>query len=148
MYAIIADGGRQYRVEEGQELEVDYREIPTGENIKFDRVLAVSGNEGFQLGTPTVAGMSVTAEVLGVTQGEKLTVQKMRRRKNSRRKTGHRQWHLKVRIGTIGSGTERKETAGAVQADQTESEADQDDKQAAEAQTTQAATSHTEPETI
>lgn len=101
MYAIIADGGRQYKVQEGQELEIDYREIPTGESIRFERVLAVSGGNGVQLGKPTVDGASVTAEVLGVAQGEKLTVQKMRRRKNSRRKTGHRQWFTKVRIGKI-----------------------------------------------
>jgi large subunit ribosomal protein L21 len=101
MYAIIADGGRQYKVEEGQELEIDYRDVPKGEAVKFERVLAVSGEGGVKLGKPTVAGASVTAEVLGPVNGPKLVVQKFRRRKNSRRKTGHRQLYTMVRIGKI-----------------------------------------------
>lgn len=103
MYAIIKDGGRQYKVEEGQELDIDYRDIPKGEELTFDHVLALSGSEGTQLGSPSVGGASVTAEVLGVAFGNKLTVQKLRRRKNSRRKTGHRQLLTKVRISKIAS---------------------------------------------
>jgi len=101
MYAIIADGGRQYRVEEGQELEVDYRDLHEGDELQFDRVLAVNGDEGLMLGKPVVDGASVTAEVLGVEFGKKLTVQKLRRRKNFRRRTGHRQMYTKVRINKI-----------------------------------------------
>ena len=65
MYAIIADGGRQYKVEEGQEVEVDYREVPPGEQLTFDKVLAVSAEDGLKLGQPNVAGATVTAEVVG-----------------------------------------------------------------------------------
>ncbi|MCU0959180.1 MAG: 50S ribosomal protein L21 [Pirellulaceae bacterium] len=101
MYAIIADGGRQYRVEEGQELDVDYREAATGQEIEFDRVLAVSSDQGLQLGQPTLEGAKVTAQVLGVEQGEKIYVQKFRRRKNYRRRTGHRQMYTRVRISRI-----------------------------------------------
>ena len=101
MYAIIDDNGRQYKVEEGQELVVDYRDTPRGTAIAFDRVLAVSSESGVKVGQPTVDGASVSAEVLGVEQAEKLIVQKLRRRKNSRRKTGHRQIHTKVRINKI-----------------------------------------------
>lgn len=101
MYAIIADGGRQYKVEEGQELEIDYREISTGEQLTFDQVLAVSGEEGLKLGQPTVDGACVTAEVLGPIKGEKIFVQKLRRRKNSRRRTGHRQIFTRIRISKI-----------------------------------------------
>lgn len=104
MYAIIADGGRQYKVEEGQELELDYREVSKGDKLNFDRILAVSHKKGFQLGKPLVEGASVTVEVLGVSQGEKLIVQKFRRRKNSRRKTGHRQLYTKVLIEKIQAG--------------------------------------------
>jgi large subunit ribosomal protein L21 len=104
MYAIIADGGQQYKVEEGQDLELDYRDVPTGEQLTLDRVLAVSSEDGLKLGKPTVAGATVTAEVLGPTKGEKLTVQKFRRRKNSRRRTGHRQIYTKVRISKITAG--------------------------------------------
>jgi large subunit ribosomal protein L21 len=101
MYAIIADSGRQFKVEEGQELVVDYRDVPQGEEVTFDRVLAVSADDGLRLGKPVVDGASVTAEVLGPIKGEKLFVQKLRRRKNSRRRTGHRQILTKVRINKI-----------------------------------------------
>jgi large subunit ribosomal protein L21 len=101
MYAIVSDSGRQFKVEEGQELDVDYREISAGESLTFDRVLAVGGDEGLRLGAPTVEGASVTAEVVGVKLGEKLVVQKLRRRKNSRRKTGHRQMYTRVRVNKI-----------------------------------------------
>ena len=101
MYAIISEGSKQFKVEEGQEIDVDFREAAKGDELKFDRILAVSGEGGLKLGSPVVAGASVTAEVLGVEQGEKLVVQKFRRRKNSRRKTGHRQMYTRVRIGKI-----------------------------------------------
>lgn len=101
MYAIIADGGRQYRVVEGQELDIDYRKVATGEQIEFGQVLAVSSDSGVQLGQPTLAGAKVTAQVLGVEQGDKLSIQKFRRRKNYRRRTGHRQMLTRVRIDKI-----------------------------------------------
>lgn len=101
MYAIFVDGGRQYKVEEGQELALDYRDIATGEELKFDRVLAVGTEGGLHLGAPRVDGASVTAEVIGVQLGEKLTIQKLRRRKNERRKRGHRQLYTRVRIRRI-----------------------------------------------
>ena len=102
MYAIIADGGRQYRVEEGQELAIDFRDSSAGEKLVFDRVLAVSDGSGdLKLGTPVVEGASVQAEVVGAEKGEKLVVQKIRRRKNSRRKTGHRSLYTRVKIAKI-----------------------------------------------
>lgn len=103
MYAIIADGGRQYKVEEGQEVDLDYRESKSGDELKFERVLAVSGDEGLKLGKPNVDGASVVATVVGVQQGEKIYVQKFRRRKNSRRRTGHRQMYTRVKISKIES---------------------------------------------
>jgi large subunit ribosomal protein L21 len=103
MYAIVVDGSKQIKVEEGQVLDIDYRNVPAGESINFDRVLAIGG-EGAgtpRIGQPAVAGASVTAEVLGPTQGPKLFVQKFRRRKNSKRRTGHRQLHTQVKISKI-----------------------------------------------
>ena len=88
-------------MEEGQELDVDFREVTTGDQLQFDRVLACNGENGLQLGRPTLDGATVSAEVLGVVQGKKLVVQKLRRRKNSRRKTGHRQMFTRVKIGKI-----------------------------------------------
>ena len=102
MYAIIADGGKQFRVEEGQSVDVDYREAATkGDELEFDQVLAVSGEQGLELGHPTVEGARVTAEVLGVEQGPKIYVQKLRRRKKYRPRTGHRQLYTRVRINKI-----------------------------------------------
>jgi large subunit ribosomal protein L21 len=101
MYAIIADGGHQYKVEEGQILEIDFREVEAGSELTFDRVLAVSSGTGIKLGKPTVAGASVTAKVIEETKGEKVFTHKFRRRKNSKRRTGHRQKYVKVQIGKI-----------------------------------------------
>lgn len=101
MYAIISDSGRQYTVKEGDVLTVDYRDAQKGSKIDFDNVLAVSGDSGLSIGTPTISGAKVSAEVLGPKLGEKLVVQKFRRRKNSRRKTGHRQMHMEVKIEKI-----------------------------------------------
>jgi large subunit ribosomal protein L21 len=100
-YAVVADGGRQYRVMEGQEVEVDFRHLPTGSEVVFDKVLAVSQAGKLKLGTPVVKGAKVTAEVLGLVQGDKIYVQKFARRKNYRRRTGHRSLATKVKIKSI-----------------------------------------------
>lgn len=104
MYAIIQEDGRQLRVEEGQHLDLDYRGVPVGEQLTLDRVLAYRDDEGLKVGQPLLESASVTAEVVGVTQGPKLTVQKIRRRKNSRTKTGHRQMYTRVKISKIEVG--------------------------------------------
>jgi len=101
MYAIIEDGEQQFKVAEGQEFEVDYRDLRAGESVTFDRVLAYRDDDGLKIGQPTLESAVVTAEVLGISQGPKLTVQKLRRRKNSRRKTGHRQLYTRVRVDKI-----------------------------------------------
>ena len=101
MYAIIKDSGKQFKVEEGQELEIDFRDAEPGSKIEFDTVLAVSGDDGLKLGTPSLEGASVMAEVVETTKGPKITVVKFRRRKNSKRKTGHRQKYTTVKIEKI-----------------------------------------------
>ena len=101
MYAIIEDGGRQFKVHEGQEINVDYRDLSSGQTLLFDKVLAYRDQHGLKVGQPALESASVTAEVLSVTQGPKLVVQKLRRRKNSRRKTGHRQLYTRVKINKI-----------------------------------------------
>jgi large subunit ribosomal protein L21 len=103
MYAIIAEDGRQYKVEEGQEFDIDYRDVSKGAEIRFENVLALGDDDGIQLGRPKLEGATVTAEVVGVNLGDKLIVQKFRRRKNSRRKTGHRQMFTKVKVQSINS---------------------------------------------
>lgn len=101
MYAIFIDGGRQYKVSEGQILDLDYRDVPAGETLKLDRVLVVSNGSSVKLGGPNVAGALVSAEVIGPQKGEKIYIQKFRRRKNYRRRTGHRQLYTRVKISKI-----------------------------------------------
>ncbi|UCG33273.1 MAG: 50S ribosomal protein L21 [Phycisphaerales bacterium] len=102
MYAIIEDGGRQYRVSEGDTIEVDRRDLTEGqEELEFDRVLMVGNGEHSVVGQPVVAEAKVTARIEGEHKGEKLVVQHFRRRKNSRTRTGHRQKYLRVRIEKI-----------------------------------------------
>ena len=100
-YAIVADGGRQYRVMEGQELEIDFRHLPAGSEVVFDDVLAVSKAGALTIGKPKVKGAKVKAEVVSSVQGEKIYVQKFKRRKNYRRRTGHRSLSTKIRISSI-----------------------------------------------
>jgi len=104
MYAIVQDGQRQLKVEEGQQLDLDYREVSTGDEVTFDRVLAYRDEEGLKIGRPLLESATVTAEVLSVSQGPKMVIQKLRRRKNSRTKTGHRQLFTLVRINKIELG--------------------------------------------
>jgi len=104
MYAIIEEGGRQFKVEEGQQIDLDYREASGGDAVVFDRVLAYRNDNEFKVGAPLIDGAKVTAEVVGVIQGPKLVIQKFRRRKNFRRRTGHRQMFTRVRVNKIELG--------------------------------------------
>ena len=101
MYAIIAESGSQFKVEEGQQLDLDYRDVSPGDAITFEKVLACGDGAEVKVGTPTLDGATVEAEVIGAQMGDKLVVQKLRRRKNSRRKTGHRQMYTRVKISKI-----------------------------------------------
>lgn len=103
MYAIIRDGGRQFKVEVGQELQIDYRDgMEDGQEVVFDDVLAYRDDTGLKIGQP-VLEMKVLATVFKAeTKGPKLTVQKFARRKTLRRKTGHRQKYTTVKITKIG----------------------------------------------
>lgn len=101
MYAIIEDSGTQFRVEEGQTLDVDLRDAEKGASLTFDRVLLVADEKGVRIGKPVVDGAKVTAEVIGTRDGPKIEVVQVRRRKSSRRHIGHRQHYLTVRITGI-----------------------------------------------
>ena len=103
MEAIIRDGGRQYKVQEGDMLEVDYRAVDPGSEIEFAEVLCVRKKEGSkpQFGTPTVEGARVVGKVVQHTKGPKLIVMHFRRRKNSKTRVGHRQPFTAVRIEKI-----------------------------------------------
>jgi len=100
MFAVFKTGGKQYRVAAEDVLKVDKIEGEPGEVVEFGEVLAVGG-ESVTVGSPTVAGASVAAEVLDQGRGGKIIAFKKRRRKNSRRKRGHRQEFTLLRITEI-----------------------------------------------
>ena len=100
-YAVVVDGGRQYRVMEGQVIEIDFRHLPAGSEVVFEEVLAVSKSGQLTIGKPKVSGATVKAEVVGLVQGQKIYVQKFKRRKNYRSRTGHRALTTKIRIASI-----------------------------------------------
>ena len=102
MYAIIEDSGRQYKVQQGDAIEVDLRPVEQGQQtIEFDRVLMVGGTEQPKVGTPVVEGAKVVGQLAGEVKGPKLDVIKFRRRKGYRVKIGHRQRYLRVTISDI-----------------------------------------------
>jgi large subunit ribosomal protein L21 len=100
MFAVIKTGGKQYRVAADELLQVEKVAGEPGEIIQFGEVLVVGG-DAVTLGVPTVAGASVAAEVVQQSRGPKIIAFKKRRRKNSRRKRGHRQEFTLVRITEI-----------------------------------------------
>src|SRR5215212_10390919 len=100
MCAVIKTGGKQYRVAAEDKLKVEKVACEPGEIIQFGEVLVVGG-DNVTLGTPTVSGASVAAEVVSQSRGPKVIAFKKRRRKNSRRKRGHRQEFTLIRISEI-----------------------------------------------
>ena len=98
MYAIVKDGGRSYRAEEGAVLRLDLRAgAEKGQKITLDRVEFVSGDKP-RVGSPVVKGARVITEVQGHVRGEKLISFKYKRRKGYERKRGHRQRYTEVRV--------------------------------------------------
>ena len=100
MYAVIKTGGKQYRVAEGQRLCVEKLPGQAGDKVTLDQVLFVGG-ESPKIGQPLVKGASVAAEIVEQGRGKKIVVFKFRRRKNYRRKTGHRQPFTALKITEI-----------------------------------------------
>lgn len=101
MYAIIATGGKQYRVQEGDIIKVEKLVAETGQTIAFDQVLAVSDENGINVGTPTVAGAAVTATVVDQGKNKKVIIYKYKSKKDSRKKRGHRQPFTALKIESI-----------------------------------------------
>lgn len=101
MYAVIKTGGKQYRVAKDDVLTVERLEGEAGKSVEFTEVLMVGKGSDVKVGTPTISGAKVTAELVEQTRGRKIIVFKKRRRKNSRRKRGHRQDLTTVRITGI-----------------------------------------------
>lgn len=101
MYAVIETGGKQYKVSEGDTLFIEKLELEEGSAVTFDKVLVVGDGENVKIGAPTVDGASVTANVVKNGKSKKIYVFKMKRKKNYRRKKGHRQPFTKVVIEKI-----------------------------------------------
>jgi large subunit ribosomal protein L21 len=101
MYAVIKTGGKQYRVAQNDLLEIERLPGDNGATIEFSEVLMLGGEGTATIGAPFIKGAKVTAELVDQTRGPKLIAFKKRRRKNSRRKKGHRQDLTLVRITSI-----------------------------------------------
>ncbi len=101
MYAVINTGGKQYRVKEGDVLDVEKLGVEQGGTVVFDRVLLIEDEGKVLVGTPVVAGAAVKAEVVSNFKGEKVLIFKKKRRKQYRRTKGHRQQLAKVRVVKI-----------------------------------------------
>lgn len=101
MYAIIETGGKQYKVSEGDVLFIEKLDAAEGDQVTFDKVLAVSKGEGLVTGTPVIEGAAVSAKVEKQGKNRKIIVYKYKAKKNYRRKQGHRQPYTKVVIEKI-----------------------------------------------
>ncbi len=101
MYAVIQTGGKQYRVEPGQTLSVEKLPGELGDSLQFDDVLLVMNDDKTIVGRPTVAGASVKAEIVEQGKDKKVIVFKFQRRKNYRRRYGHRQLYTSIKIGEV-----------------------------------------------
>mgnify|MGYP006289731067 CR=1 FL=1 len=104
MYAVIATGGKQYRVENGSTLRVELLDAEAGSSVVFDQVLLVANGTSITIGAPLVAGGKVTATVERHGQGEKKPIVKFRRRKHYLRMKNHRQKYTLVKITDIALG--------------------------------------------
>jgi len=101
MYAVIQSGGKQYKVNEGDILKVEKLSGEAGDKLSLDQVLIISDGEMLKVGSPLVAGAKVMVEVIEQGRGKKITVYKYKKRKNYRRKQGHRQAFTKIKVDKI-----------------------------------------------
>ena len=104
MYAVIATGGKQYRVEQGSVLRIEKLAAEPGAEVTFDQVLLVGSGESVKVGAPLVGGASVRATVEKHGQGDKVSVVKFRRRKHYLRMKNHRQQFTEVKVTGINAG--------------------------------------------
>ncbi|MCB2021654.1 MAG: 50S ribosomal protein L21 [Burkholderiaceae bacterium] len=101
MYAVIKTGGKQYKVVTGEKIKIEQIAADVGQEIVIDQVLAVGDGAAMQVGTPLVAGATVTATVLAQGRHDKVRIFKMRRRKHYQKRQGHRQNFTEIEIGAV-----------------------------------------------
>jgi large subunit ribosomal protein L21 len=104
MYAIIKTGGKQYRVQSGEQLRVEALSADVGSTVSLDEVLLVGSGDGIKVGAPFVSGAKVKATVLAHGRGDKVRIFKLRRRKHYQKTQGHRQSYTELRIDDIVQG--------------------------------------------
>ncbi len=100
-YAIIEDGGKQYKAVIGEAVELDRYMLEVGEEVDLERVLLISDGENIKVGTPFIQGAKVEATVLAQVKGPKIIVFRYKAKERIRSKTGHRQQYTRVRIDAI-----------------------------------------------
>ena len=103
MYAVIKSGGKQYRVQSGEQVRVESLPGEVGSAVSFEEVLLVGTGDGVKVGAPLVSGAKVKATVVSHGRGDKVRIFKMRRRKHFQKHQGHRQNYTEVRIDEITS---------------------------------------------
>ena len=101
MYAVIVSGGKQYRVSQGDVIYVEKLDQEVDSTVSFD-VLMLGGEDGVEVGTPTLAGVKAEGKVVAQVKGEKILIYKYKSKKNYHRRAGHRQAYTKVEITSIG----------------------------------------------
>jgi large subunit ribosomal protein L21 len=101
MYAVIKTGGKQYKVAAGEKIKVEQIAADVGQDITIEQVLAVGGGAELKVGSPWVAGATVTAKIVSHGRHDKVRIFKMRRRKHYQRHGGHRQNYTELEIGSI-----------------------------------------------
>lgn len=101
MYAIVATGGKQYRVKEGEKLRVEKLSAEAGETVELDKVLMVGEGDDVKIGAPYLEGAKVTATVAANGRADKVKIIKFRRRKHHRKQMGHRQSYTEIEITGI-----------------------------------------------
>ena len=144
MYAVIATGGKQYRVVKDDIIDIERIEGDVGKKISFDEVLLVGEGEKIECGTPLLKSAKVDAEIVDQFRGKKLVVFKMKRRKGWRRKQGHRQELTKVKITKIAGDKPEKKAAAPKAEKKVEKPAEEKAKKAP-AKTTKAKTEKKAP---
>ncbi|MFY9813619.1 MAG: 50S ribosomal protein L21 [Dehalococcoidales bacterium] len=101
IYAIIETGGKQYRVTQGQTLDVDNLNVIDGDAVELDKVLVIGNDKNATVGTPTIEGAKVTATSKGTVRGDKIIVYKFKSKVRFRKKTGHHQLYTRLAIDKI-----------------------------------------------
>ena len=101
MYAIIATGGKQYRVQKGDQIKVEKLAVDSGKKVIFDQVLLVADGDKVDIGTPYLKGRKVTGEVQEQARAKKIEIIKFKRRKHHMKRMGHRQHYTQVKITNI-----------------------------------------------